>query len=107
MLEVQKSYQALLRVLRGECEFVPIVISYFDKVALSKQIECIVTAIGEHAAKNKESAPSAVHNIDYTAALEDELHRLYEQEFIDIEEEYFDEVATRLNSVVKAQQNFA
>ncbi|MDD5006597.1 MAG: hypothetical protein PHS93_09915 [Candidatus Omnitrophica bacterium] len=44
-------------------------------------------------------------NIDYTAALEDELRKCFYGAVVMFREYNFHEIATRLNSVVKAQQN--
>ena len=62
MLEVQKSYQAMLRVLNGDIDFVDIANKNISSLPLKKQVECIVCALGEHAAKIKESVPSTSSN---------------------------------------------
>ena len=54
---------------------------------------------------NKEGTPSASYNIDYTAALEEELRDLRFHGYIDINEQMFNIAASRLNSVVEKQQN--
>lgn len=53
----------------------------------------------------KEGTPSASYNIDYTAALEEELRDLRFHGYIDINEQMFNIAASRLNSVVEKQQN--
>lgn len=54
MLEVQKSYQAMLHVLRGEKDFVEAAMKNLSKLPIQKQIECIVTAIAENAFNDKK-----------------------------------------------------
>ena len=86
----------------------------FDNLKSCEHLSCNGAAYRDVRAFIKErkisedscTQPTA-SNIDYTAALENELYRLYEQEFVDIDEDNINEVATRLNSVVKAQQNCA
>jgi len=63
MLEVQKSYQAMLRVLNGDRDFIDIANKNISSLPLKKQIECIVCALGEHAAKIREPVPSTPSNV--------------------------------------------
>jgi len=71
------------------------------------QIECYCEPC-LMASESDESAPSASANIDYTAALEEELMDFFGTGPLDIIKNLnLSKLATRLNSAVKALQNFA
>jgi len=71
MLKVQKSYQAMLRALNGDRDFIDIANENISSLPLKKQIECIVCALGEHSAKIRESAPSASANTARQQAIQE------------------------------------
>ena len=54
-----------------------------------------------HASKKEESAPSASSNIDYTAALADEVTSYCEDEYLTMTRGMVHKLATRLNAAIQ------
>jgi hypothetical protein len=67
----------------------------------------LVKAIAHLQSAEQGESPATAGNSDYTAALEEELSHCIGSDDFDFSNSVIHEVATRLNSVVKAQQNCA